>query len=105
MAKDSTAKPKGGRLKPQGNDPIWQLNAILSIIYSHVHVHVHVYASVTYGATGFESRERVYRNVPEALLHWKVALEVVSFMLNAHSILYYYTVHVHVQCHTCTCNA
>ena len=27
---------------------------------------------------GFENRERVYRNIPEALLHWKVALEVVS---------------------------
>lgn len=27
---------------------------------------------------GFENREKVYRNIPEALLHWKVALEVVS---------------------------
>lgn len=28
--------------------------------------------------SGFEKRERTYRNFPEALLHWKVALEIVS---------------------------
>lgn len=26
---------------------------------------------------GFEMKEKAYRNLPEALLHWKVTLEVV----------------------------
>ena len=36
---------------------------------------------------GFENREKVYRNFPEALLHWKVALEVVGMALFPHSFL------------------
>ena len=40
--------------------------------------YVHMYVSIIQLFPGFESRERTYRNFPEALLHWKVALEVVS---------------------------
>ena len=32
---------------------------------------------VSLSLLGFENREKVYRNFPEALLHWKLALEVV----------------------------
>ena len=48
--------------------------------------------------TGFESRERVYRNYPEALLHWKVALEVVSSMLSvgAYSICSYMCMYTYI---------
>ena len=31
---------------------------------------------------GFECRERTYRNFPEALLYWKVAMEVVRKLMN-----------------------
>ena len=49
-------------------------------MYVHVHVHVSV-LMLMYTCTctlGFENRERTYRNFPEALLHWKFALEIVS---------------------------
>ena len=39
-------------------------------IYSGIHT--------CYVCTGFERKEKSYRNLPEALLHWRVALEVVS---------------------------
>lgn len=29
---------------------------------------------------GFEKKEKSYRKLPEALLHWKVALELVSVL-------------------------
>lgn len=46
--------------------------------------------STTLQCTGFENRERAYRNYPEALLHWKVSLEVVR--MRPHSTV---SAHVH----------
>ena len=42
--------------------------------------------------TGFEMKEKVYRNFPEALLQWKLALEVVSVVIKAvkfHGVIQY----------------
>ena len=53
-----------------------------------INLHInYIYPSICFGGSaalynnyvklGFENRERTYRNFPEALLHWKVALEIV----------------------------
>ena len=49
-------------------------NLVVSCVVCLVFTNGHIFS-------GFESRERVYRNFPEALLHWKVALEVVSMLV------------------------
>ncbi len=41
---------------------------------------------------GFEVREKMYRNFPEALLQWKLSLEIVSIII--HVIIHVQKIHL-----------